>query len=462
MIRLWRCRIVRPKALFFACHGFLLAALFAASASWRFQEGSLSAAFHSSFGLMLMLLALQVCSYCSGLDALVINPNFTIFANRGLASLMMGLAMIFPLFLLFPNLFPGHGWAIAAIVSSGVVLLLLRPILRCLIRHRRFVDSMLILGTGELAKKFYQELAYGKNGETRGFAQDIVPADCIGDTSSEAGVFINYEQLFEISSREGISGIIIAEAEAQSSEALATALVDCKLQGLEVEEAIDSYEKLSGKVWLEALRPEWLVYTDGFKPSRYYLQFKRIFDPVCALLLVLLTAPLFVVIAVLVKLDSKGPVLFRQVRVGFHGKTFVLLKFRTMRQDAESITGPVWASKQDSRATRVGKYLRLFRLDELPQAINVLRGEMNLIGPRPERPCFVEMLTEHIPFYGLRHYIKPGITGWAQVLFPYGASVEDSYEKLQYDLYYAKHMSMLFDLQIVLSTVKVVVFGRGR
>jgi len=186
------------------------------------------------------------------------------------------------------------------------------------------------------------------------------------------------------------------------------------------------------------------------------------FDLIFAVLLLVLTAPLMVIVAIAIRLDSRGPVLFRQVRVGQDGKTFVIYKFRSMREDAEFKSGPAWATERDERITRVGRFLRKFRLDELPQAINVLRGEMSVVGPRPERPYFVDRLIEEIPFYDIRHYAKPGITGWAQVMYAYGASVEDAHQKLQYDIHYVKHRSMVCDLMILCRTVKIVLFGRGR
>jgi exopolysaccharide biosynthesis polyprenyl glycosylphosphotransferase len=210
------------------------------------------------------------------------------------------------------------------------------------------------------------------------------------------------------------------------------------------------------------LNPEWFVYTDGFNHSKAGTGLKRLFDVTLALLLILPAAPILAIIAIAIKLDSPGPILFRQIRVGLHGVPFVIYKFRSMRQDAERETGPVWTGERDERVTRVGRLLRKFRLDEILQAVNVLRGEMSLVGPRPERPYFVDQLKLQIPFYGLRHYVKPGITGWAQVMYPYGASVEDAHEKLQYDLYYAKHKSLGFEAGILLRTIKIVLFGRGR
>jgi lipopolysaccharide/colanic/teichoic acid biosynthesis glycosyltransferase len=181
-----------------------------------------------------------------------------------------------------------------------------------------------------------------------------------------------------------------------------------------------------------------------------------------AMVLLLLTSPLLAAIAIAIRIDTKGPIFFRQVRTGLHGRTFVMYKFRSMRDDAEGAAGPVWAAEWDDRVTRVGRLLRIARFDELPQAFNVLKGEMSMVGPRPERPCFVGQLEREIPFYNLRHYLKPGITGWAQVMYRYGASVEDSYEKLQYDFYYAKHQSFRCDAAILLKTVSIVLFGRGR
>jgi len=243
---------------------------------------------------------------------------------------------------------------------------------------------------------------------------------------------------------------------------VATALVDLRLRGLEVNDAIDFYEKMFGKIWIEALNSEWFVYTSGFRHSKASILLKRTFDVAFSLLLLLLTAPLMALVAIAIKLDSRGPVLFRQERAGLFGKPFTIFKFRSMRLDAEAKLGPSWAQADDDRATHVGRIIRKFRLDEIPQAINVLRGEMSMVGPRPERPIFVDRLSQTIPFYDLRHYVKPGITGWAQVKYRYGSSIEDAYRKLQYDIYYAKHRSLLCDLKILFQTVGIVLFGKGR
>jgi exopolysaccharide biosynthesis polyprenyl glycosylphosphotransferase len=219
---------------------------------------------------------------------------------------------------------------------------------------------------------------------------------------------------------------------------------------------------MTGRLLLEDLRPSWLIFSQGFNKPRLLSNTKRIGEAVMAAGLLAITAPLLALIALAVRLDSRGPALYGQTRVGERGRTFALLKFRTMREDAEAITGPVWASGAwDPRVTRIGRFLRKVRLDELPQLLNVLRGEMSFVGPRPERPHFVEKLRAVIPYYDERHSVRPGITGWAQVRFPYGSTIEDAEQKLQYDLYYVKNMSLIMDLAIILETAKVALLGRG-
>jgi sugar transferase (PEP-CTERM system associated) len=237
-------------------------------------------------------------------------------------------------------------------------------------------------------------------------------------------------------------------------------LLECRLRGINVEEWPTFYEKQTGKILVANLRPSWLIFSDGFVKTDTTRMVKRAMDIGLALLGLVLSLPVMLVVALAVKLDSKGPVLFRQKRVGERGRIFVLNKFRSMSVDAER-HGPVWAAARDPRVTRIGGWLRRSRLDELPQFWNVLVGDMSFVGPRPERPEFVGTLQREIPFYMGRHSVKPGITGWAQVRHRYAASVEDSLEKLQYDLYYIKNLSPLLDLVILLSTLQVVLFARG-
>jgi len=242
----------------------------------------------------------------------------------------------------------------------------------------------------------------------------------------------------------------------------ANSLLECRLRGIGVEDWPTFYEKATGKILVTELRPSWLIFADGFVKTARTEIIKRLFDVTLASVGLVLMAPVMALVAIAIKLESAGPVLYRQPRSGQNGGIFILNKFRSMREDAEEGTGAVWAQLQDPRVTRVGNFLRKTRLDELPQLFNVLLGHMSFIGPRPERPEFVHSLQTQIPYYMKRLSVKPGITGWAQVRYRYGASVEDSLEKLQYDLYYIKNLSLFLDLLILLNTVQVVLFARGR
>jgi sugar transferase (PEP-CTERM system associated) len=221
------------------------------------------------------------------------------------------------------------------------------------------------------------------------------------------------------------------------------------------------YEKMTGKLLLENITPSWFIFSDGFRITAHVRLVKRVSDVLFSLAGLILVLPFIPIIALAIRLDSPGPVFFRQIRVGEREKNFLLYKFRTMRQDAEKGSGAVWAQERDPRITRLGNFLRKSRIDEIPQLFNVLMGDMSLVGPRPERPEFIEKLKEVIPYYSERHFVKPGVTGWAQVRYPYGASIEDALEKLRYDLYYIKNLTISFDLMIILETVKVVLFRRG-
>jgi exopolysaccharide biosynthesis polyprenyl glycosylphosphotransferase len=236
-------------------------------------------------------------------------------------------------------------------------------------------------------------------------------------------------------------------------------LLDMKLQGVSFDHLASVYEQYTGKIALENLRPSWLIFSSGFRETRVRRAAKRAGDLVAASAGLILASPVMLVVALLVRLTSPGPVLYRQTRVGRHGHPFRIYKFRSMRADAEAATGAVWSQPGDSRITPFGRFIRLTRLDELPQLWNVLIGEMSLVGPRPERPEFVEELTREIPFYGQRHVVQPGVTGWAQVRYKYGATKGDALEKLQYELFYIKNMSLALDLVIMFHTIKTMISG---
>jgi sugar transferase (PEP-CTERM system associated) len=238
-------------------------------------------------------------------------------------------------------------------------------------------------------------------------------------------------------------------------------LLECRLRGLEVITAITFAERTLKKIPVDLCRPSDLAFSDGFERPLMLILARRLVSLLTALVLFILALPVLVVTAILIKLDSRGPLFYTQERIGVHGRPFPMLKFRTMRNDAEKAGQAQWAQKNDPRVTRVGRFLRRYRIDELPQIINVIRGEMGVVGPRPERGQFVDKLKHEIPYYELRALVPPGITGWAQIRYPYAATVEEAREKLQYDLYYVKHLSVLLDLKILFHTAKTVLFGRG-
>jgi sugar transferase (PEP-CTERM system associated) len=260
--------------------------------------------------------------------------------------------------------------------------------------------------------------------------------------------------------REGIARVVVSLRERRGRVPIEQ-LLDCRMAGITVEERETMYERLTGKLAVESMRPSYLIFGSGFARDPVTLALKRVLDIVASFVGLVVSLPLCALAALLVKATSRGPVFFTQERVGQDGITFRLVKFRTMRHDAERESGPVWAQKNDDRITAVGRFLRLTRIDEIPQFWNILAGQMSFVGPRPERPHFVAQLTAALPFYPLRHTIKPGLTGWAQVCHPYGASVEDATEKLRFDLYYIKNVSLLFDLNIILRTIGVILLGKG-
>lgn len=241
-------------------------------------------------------------------------------------------------------------------------------------------------------------------------------------------------------------------------------LMKCKLAGIEVVDIVSFYERELGKIMINWISPSWFIYADGFQHGAFWRRAKRSSDILVSLMLIMLTFPVIALVAIIIWLESggRGPIFYRQARVGQYGKIFELLKFRSMRINAEEDGKARWAQKNDNRVTRIGKWLRRTRIDELPQVINVLKGEMSFVGPRPERPEFVNELEKKIPFYQERHVVKPGITGWAQVCYPYGATEKDALEKLQYDLYYVKNSSLFLDFVILLQTAEVILWGKGR
>ncbi len=315
------------------------------------------------------------------------------------------------------------------------------------------VERVYVLGTGDRAQRVVQGLR--QNPEI-----GVEIASWTGKVEGAITLEAVAAHLMEVVEKQKVHRVIVAMPDRRGTIPMQE-LLKLRMQGVKVEEATSWLEKISGKIEVENLYPSWLVYGEGFRRSTTFILIRRALSIGISLIGLILALPLLPLIMLAIRLDSKGPVFYTQTRVGKGGHTFKVVKFRTMRQDAEAVSGPKWAGDNDPRVTRVGKFLRSSRLDEIPQLWCVLKGDMAFVGPRPERPEFIEMLSKEIPFYGVRHMVRPGLTGWAQVKYKYGATVADSREKLQYDLFYIKNASIGLDMLIMFQTVKTVLLRRG-
>jgi sugar transferase (PEP-CTERM system associated) len=341
----------------------------------------------------------------------------------------------------------------------GAIIVSWRLIYNHILKTRQFDQKILIVGSGPLATNIAKEIVerVDTGFKVIGFIADN--PETVGEKLVSPCIIGDGSQILDIATRERMDRIIVALEERRGKFPDAQ-LLECKMKGIIVEDGIGFYERLTGRLQVESLRPSSLIFSEGFKKSKLSMWMKRVSGFSLSLIGLILLSPLILIISILIKMDSRGPVFYKQERVGEKGKIFKLLKFRSMVEGAEA-NGPVWAGKNDDRITRIGQWIRKWRLDEIPQMVNVLKGDMSFVGPRPERAYFVEKLREEIPFYDQRFYVKPGITGLAQVKYQYGASKDDSLEKLRYDLYYIKNLSLLLDLLIIFETIKVVLSGKG-
>jgi sugar transferase (PEP-CTERM system associated) len=347
-----------------------------------------------------------------------------------------------------------------SMVLCSIFLVLWHTMLRLYLRSRPPHTNLLVLGTGNLAREAVREILRHPELGIRviGFVDD--DPLLVGVSIVNPKVVGLYQDLPRLVADNNVDRIVVGLHDRRGKLPIKE-LLDFKTRGIAIEDATTFYERVAGKIPIENLKPSWLVFNSGFGVSKRALMEKRIFSLLASSILLVLLSPIFLLAMILIKLDSKGPVFFKQERVGQGGRTFMLVKFRSMIQDAEVGTGPVWSTEGDSRVTRVGRLLRRTRVDELPQFYNVFRGDMSLVGPRPERPHFVQQLSEAIPYYPLRHVVKPGITGWAQINYGYASTMEHTIEKLQYDLFYIKNMSSILDGLIVMETIKTVLVKKG-
>jgi sugar transferase (PEP-CTERM system associated) len=378
---------------------------------------------------------------------------------RATLALALALPLTYAVFAFLPYGFGNRAAVQLAAMASVAAVILHRGYVNASAAPSRTRSRTLIFGSGDAARLVGETLrSADPNAEIVGYFP--------GPNESEprvplAELLPSDGSLCQTAQERGVDEIVVALTERRSGSMPLRELLDCKLLGVKVYDINSHFEKRLGQIRIDYVYAGWLIFGDGFNQGMGRSLVKRLFDIVCASLLIVLAAPLMLLAAVLIRLESRGPILYRQERTGLSGKPFQVVKFRSMRTDAEGDGKPRWAKADDDRITRVGHLIRRTRIDELPQLFSVLKGEMSLVGPRPERPFFVDRLAQEIPFYSVRHSVKPGVTGWAQVRYQYGATIEDSQEKLQYDLYYVKNHTLFLDLVILLETVRVVLTGKG-
>jgi sugar transferase (PEP-CTERM system associated) len=363
-------------------------------------------------------------------------------------------------FYTFPSLRLGRGISLIALPLALSLMVAWRVSIHWFLGHPDFGERILIVGSGNLAVELAREVLNRPDAGYRivGFVGN--DAELLGKSLINPRVIGLTDELDRIVKRENIDRIVVAMGE-RRGQLPTNKLLQLSLTGeVTIEEGASFYERLTSRVSLNMLRPSWLIFTGRGRQKKIAGIARGTVHWLVALVGAILSLPIVLVAAVLIKLDSRGPVFYKQERVGKNGRPFVLMKFRSMRVDAEQ-DGPVWASKGDARTTRVGRVIRKIRVDEIPQFWNILKGEMSFVGPRPERPHFVAQLADEIPFYEQRHLIAPGLTGWAQIKYPYGASIEDARQKLQYDLFYIKNQGLVLDAIIIFETIKIILFGRG-
>jgi sugar transferase (PEP-CTERM system associated) len=411
---------------------------------------------------VLIACILQVClHYCDLYDLRTLSDRRELVSGLlralGVASLILA-----TLYFWKPSLIIGRGVFVFASVIIIVLVAGWRIAFEWLSLRAAPAERLLIVGTSAAALVLAREL-FARRGELGVELVGFVDPDPekVGLPMINPGIIGTIDDIPAIVRERKVDRVVVSLADARGKLPMDQLLAMRLNQGVRFDHLPTIYEQYTGKIAVENLRPSWLIFSEGFPSGWWPSTCKRATDIVLASVGLVLALPLMALAAVAVKLSSPGPVFYRQTRVGKEGKPFTICKFRSMYQDAEAATGAVWATAGDPRVTKVGRFLRRTRLDEIPQLLSVVTGDMSLVGPRPERPEFVGELTTQIPFYGQRHVVRPGVTGWAQVRHPYGSTVEDAFEKLQYDLFYIKRMSPGFDLFIILETIKTVLVRAG-
>ncbi|MDK9705925.1 MAG: TIGR03013 family PEP-CTERM/XrtA system glycosyltransferase [Desulforhopalus sp.] len=406
---------------------------------------------------MAVTIIFQLCLYFFDLYDLNSGISMPETVTRITQAFGVGCIVLAVLYYFLPDLLISTRVFWTGYLMICVTVFLWRSFYYYILRKRLFVQTTIVIGTGKLACAIAREVEGRRDSGYKilGFVGKEEPQY----NPNKVPVFPELEDMSDALSLKSLDRIVVAPEDRRGSTPVQT-LLQCKLRGIIVEQGVSFYERIAGKILVERVDPSWIIFSGGFGLSRLKRSLKRVADICLSCLLLPLSIPILLLSAMIIKLESPGPAFYTQERVGQYGTSFQLIKLRSMRQDAEK-DGAVWASKNDARVTRFGSILRKLRIDELPQIWNVIKGEMSFVGPRPERPVFVEQLVKEIPYYGIRHVIKPGLTGWAQICYPYGASKEDALRKLEYDLYYLKNFSIALDFVIVFNTVKTVLCGKG-
>ncbi len=412
---------------------------------------------------LLITVICQVCLFYNDLYDLKITDTLVELGIRLLQALGASAILLALIYFVFPDCIISEGIFIISTAIAIIMIVSWRIGYTKILNLGLFNQKVMLLGSSVIAKAICAQIIDKKD---CGYEiANIVSKNRWEDRMPSRGVNLIYQQAYEniceIAAQNGVKKIVVALKEKRGTLPVKE-LLRCRIRGIEVLEGNSFYEMLTGKLIVESINPGWLIFSQGFQKSRTQKLLKRTVDLVLSLSMLILLLPIITIISIIIKLDSKGPVLFSQERIGENRKPYMVHKFRSMKTDAEKNTGPVWAQDNDDRITRIGHFIRKWRIDEIPQLWNVLKGQMSFVGPRPERDHFIKQLEEVIPYYGERFSVKPGLTGWAQVSYGYGASVEDAIEKLNYDLFYIKNMSILMDMMIVARTVKTVIFGHGR
>jgi len=409
---------------------------------------------------LLITVVCQVCLYFNDLYDLKSIRSRAQVVVRALESFGAASIILALIYTVFPQVRFGRGIVETSVLSVALAILLWRVLIEWVHRTYGAGDRVLVIGTGPHATALTQQIVARPDLHLQ--VAGMVSLNGMGSQAAALGApYLGpLAKLQEIVDRAKPDRLVIALEERRQHLPMET-LLRMRMQGLRVEHANTLYEQLTGRIPIESIHPSGLVFSDVLHGSARSFFYRRVLGVTLALLGLAVLSPLLGILAIAIKLDSPGPILYRQTRVGLDGHLFDILKFRSMKTNAESETGPVWARENDPRVTRVGRVMRTLRLDELPQLLNIVRGDMNFVGPRPERPYFVEKLTPAIPYYDLRHVIRPGVTGWAQISCSYGSTLDEAKNKLEYDMFYIKNQSVSLDLVILFQTIKIALFGRG-